>query len=68
VRTGGGALLREVEVFDLYAGEQLGEGKKSLALALEFRAADRTLTDEEVEAARGSILGELEKIGGTLRE
>jgi phenylalanyl-tRNA synthetase beta chain len=68
VRAGGGALLREVEVFDLYAGEQLGEGKKSLALALEFRAADRTLTDEEVEAARGSILGELEKIGGTLRE
>jgi phenylalanyl-tRNA synthetase beta chain len=68
VRAGGGALLREVDVFDLYAGEQLGEGKKSLALALEFRAADRTLTDEEVEAARGSILGELEKIGGTLRE
>jgi phenylalanyl-tRNA synthetase beta chain len=68
VRAGGGGLLREVEVFDLYAGEQLGEGKKSLALALEFRAADRTLTDEEVEAARGSILGELEKIGGTLRE
>ncbi|MCW2979425.1 MAG: phenylalanine--tRNA ligase subunit beta [Solirubrobacterales bacterium] len=68
VRAGGGELLRGVEVFDLYAGEQLGEGKKSLALALEFRAADRTLTDEEVEAARGSILGELEKIGGTLRE
>jgi phenylalanyl-tRNA synthetase beta chain len=68
VRAGGGGLLREVKVFDLYAGEQLGEGKKSLALALEFRAADRTLTDEEVEAARGSILGELEKIGGTLRE
>jgi phenylalanyl-tRNA synthetase beta chain len=68
VRTGGGELLREVEIFDLYAGEQLGEGKKSLALSLEFRAADRTLTDEEVEAARGSILGELEKIGGTLRE
>jgi phenylalanyl-tRNA synthetase beta chain len=68
VRAGGGELLRGVEVFDLYEGEQLGEGKKSLALALEFRAADRTLTDEEVEAARGSILAELEKIGGTLRE
>jgi phenylalanyl-tRNA synthetase beta chain len=68
VRAGGGELLRGVEVFDLYAGEQLGEGKKSLALALEFRAADRTLTDEEVEAVRGSILAELEKIGGTLRE
>ncbi len=68
VRAGGGELLRGVEVFDLYEGEQLGEGKKRLALALEFRAADRTLTDEEVEAARGSILAELEKIGGTLRE
>ena len=39
------------EVFDLYEGEQLGEGTKSLALRLEFRAADRTLTDEEVDAA-----------------
>jgi phenylalanyl-tRNA synthetase beta chain len=68
VLAGGGELLRAAEVFDLYEGAQLGEGKKSLALALEFRAADRTLTDEEVEAARGSILGELEKIGGTLRE
>jgi phenylalanyl-tRNA synthetase beta chain len=68
VRAGGGELLRGVEVFDLYAGDQIGEGKVSLALALEFRAADRTLTDEEVEAARGSILGELEKIGGALRE
>ncbi|HVW46676.1 MAG TPA: phenylalanine--tRNA ligase subunit beta [Solirubrobacterales bacterium] len=68
VRAGGGELLRDVRIFDLYAGEQLGEGRKSLALALEFRAADRTLTDEEVEAARGSILAELEKIGGTPRE
>ena len=39
------------EVFDLYEGEQLGEGRKSLALRLEFRAADRTLTDEEVAGA-----------------
>ena len=38
------------EVFDLYRGEQVGEGRKSLALRLEFRAADRTLTDEEVAA------------------
>ena len=40
------------EVFDLYEGEQLGEGRKSLALRLEFRAADRTLTDEEVAELR----------------
>jgi phenylalanyl-tRNA synthetase beta chain len=68
VLAGGGELLRAAEVFDLYAGEQLGEGKKSLALALEFRAADRTLTDEEVEAARASIRAELEQIGGGFRE
>ncbi|HTR75466.1 MAG TPA: phenylalanine--tRNA ligase subunit beta [Solirubrobacterales bacterium] len=68
VTAGGGELLRAAEVFDLYEGEQLGEGRKSLALALEFRAPDRTLTDEEVEAAREAIRAELEKIGGTLRE
>jgi phenylalanyl-tRNA synthetase beta chain len=68
VLAGGGELLRAADVFDLYAGEQLGEGKKSLALSLEFRAPDRTLTDEEVEAAREAIRVELEKIGGTLRE
>jgi len=67
VLAGGGELLRAAEVFDLYEGTQLGEGKKSLALALEFRAADRTLTDEEVDAARASIEGELTKIGGALR-
>ncbi len=50
VLAGGGELLRAAEVFDLYAGEQLGEGRKSLALRLEFRAEDRTLTDEEVAA------------------
>jgi phenylalanyl-tRNA synthetase beta chain len=68
VLAGGGELLRSAEVFDLYEGEQLGEGRKSLALALEFRAADRTLTDEEVEAARASIRAELEQIGGGFRE
>jgi phenylalanyl-tRNA synthetase beta chain len=67
VLAGGGDLLRAAEVFDLYEGTQLGEGKKSLALALEFRAPDRTLTDEEVDAARASIEAELTKIGGALR-
>ncbi|HWM55116.1 MAG TPA: phenylalanine--tRNA ligase subunit beta [Solirubrobacterales bacterium] len=68
VLAGGGELLRATEVFDLYEGEQLGAGRKSLALRLEFRAADRTLTDEEVAGLRGSIAAELEKIGGKLRE
>jgi phenylalanyl-tRNA synthetase beta chain len=64
---GGGELLRAAMVFDLYVGEQLGEGRKSLALNLEFRAPDRTLTDEEVAGLREQIEAKLGEIGGTLR-
>jgi len=49
---GAGELLESIRLFDLYTGEQIGEGKKSLAFALRFRAADRTLTEAEVSAAR----------------
>jgi phenylalanyl-tRNA synthetase beta chain len=63
----GGELLREARVFDRYEGEQVGEGSVSLALRLEFRAADRTLTDEEVAERRAAIATALEKIGGGLR-
>ncbi|HST69954.1 MAG TPA: phenylalanine--tRNA ligase subunit beta [Solirubrobacterales bacterium] len=68
VLAGGGEILRAAEVFDLYEGEQLGENRKSLALNLEFRAPDRTLTDEEVAGLRESIKAKLDEIGGTLRE
>jgi phenylalanyl-tRNA synthetase beta chain len=68
VAEAGGELLRSIAVFDLYRGEQVGEGKKSLALRLEFRAADRTLTDEEVGAIRERISAALsEQLGGSLR-
>jgi phenylalanyl-tRNA synthetase beta chain len=67
VRTGGGDLLAGARVFDLYRGEQAGEGNKSLALRLEFRAPDRTLTDEEVARRREAIERELGEIGGRLR-
>jgi phenylalanyl-tRNA synthetase beta chain len=67
VRTGGGDLLASMRVFDLYRGEQVGEGNKSLALRLEFRAPDRTLTDDEVAERRAAIEGELAGIGGRLR-
>jgi phenylalanyl-tRNA synthetase beta chain len=67
VMAGGGELLRAAEVFDLYEGEQLGEGRKSLALNLEFRADDRTLTDEEVAERRQAIEAKLDEIGGSLR-
>jgi phenylalanyl-tRNA synthetase beta chain len=67
VRSGGGELLDRLAVFDLYHGEQVGEGRKSLALRLEFRAPDRTLTDEEVAERRAAIERELARIGGRLR-
>jgi phenylalanyl-tRNA synthetase beta chain len=68
VLSGGGELLRSAQVFDLYRGEQAGEGRKSLALRLTFRAPDRTLTDEEVAELREQIRSKLTAIGGTLRE
>jgi phenylalanyl-tRNA synthetase beta chain len=68
VLAGGGKLLHAAEVFDLYEGEQVGAERKSLALNLEFRAPDRTLTDEEVAGLREAIKAELGGIGGSLRE
>ena len=55
VREGGGELLAAVRLFDVYRGEQVGEGNKSLALRLEFRSPDRTLTDDEVAERRAAI-------------
>ncbi len=68
VRQAGGALLRRAEVFDVYRGAQVGEGRASLALRLEFRAADRTLTDAEVAQRREKIVAALtEQLGAQLR-
>jgi phenylalanyl-tRNA synthetase beta chain len=67
VLAAGGELLRAAEVFDLYEGEQVGAGRKSLALKLEFRADDRTLTDEEVAAQRGKIIDGIRAKGGEIR-
>jgi phenylalanyl-tRNA synthetase beta chain len=68
VREAGGDLLRRAEVFDVYRGEQVGEGRVSLALALEFRAPDRTLTDDEVAERRAAIADALKReAGGELR-
>jgi len=56
LRRAGGALLEDVTVFDLYEGSQVGTGKKSLALRLSFRAADRTLSEAEVNRLREQML------------
>jgi phenylalanyl-tRNA synthetase beta chain len=68
VVAGAGELLRSATVFDLYRGKQVSEGRKSLALRLEFRAPDRTLTDAEVAERREAIKAALAEIGGSLRE
>jgi phenylalanyl-tRNA synthetase beta chain len=68
VREAGGALLADARVFDRYVGEQVGEGRISLALALTFRAPDRTLSDEDVEPLRRRIVAALhDRLGGELR-
>jgi phenylalanyl-tRNA synthetase beta chain len=68
IRQAGGELLANVQLFDLYRGEQLPSGKKSLAYALAFQAADRTLTDEEANRLRQKIVRRLEReIGAQLR-
>ena len=68
VLAGGGELLRSAEVFDLYRGDQVGEGARAWRFGFEFAAPDRTLTDEEVAERREAIEAEIEKLGGSLRE
>ena len=60
--------LREARVFDVYRGEQVGEGKKSVALALVFQSPERTLSDEDAAGLRERIVGALaERFGAELR-
>jgi phenylalanyl-tRNA synthetase beta chain len=67
-REAAGVELREARVFDVYRGEQVGEGRKSVALSLVFQAADRTLSDEDAARLRASIVEALaERFGAELR-
>jgi phenylalanyl-tRNA synthetase beta chain len=68
LRAGAGALLESIRLFDVYTGEQVGEGRKSLAYTLRFRAPDRTLTVEETTAARdAAVATAAERTGAALR-
>jgi phenylalanyl-tRNA synthetase beta chain len=68
MRTGGEAVT-DVRLFDVYRGDQIGRGKKSLAYSLTYQAEDRTLTDEEVAKLRDRIVKRLEKeVGAQLRD
>ncbi|MFC4533476.1 phenylalanine--tRNA ligase subunit beta [Sphaerisporangium dianthi] len=68
LREGAGELLESIRLFDVYTGSQAGEGNKSLAYTLRFRAADRTLTVEETTAARDAAVALAgERTGAQLR-
>ncbi len=59
--------LEKINIFDVYAGKGIPEGKKSVAFSLTFRASDRTLSDEDVNRVMSGIIEALEKFGAKLR-
>jgi phenylalanyl-tRNA synthetase beta chain len=68
IQEAAGAELRSVAPFDEYRGEQIGEGKRSLAFSVAFGSPERTLTDEDAAALRGKIVDALaERFGAVLR-
>ncbi|HVT65205.1 MAG TPA: phenylalanine--tRNA ligase subunit beta [Mycobacteriales bacterium] len=68
LRAGAGELLETIRLFDVYVGEQVGEGRKSMAYALRLRAPDRTLTVEEATAVRDAAVAEAaSRVGAELR-
>ncbi len=68
IRKAGGNLVEKVQLFDIYKGKQIPDGKKSIAYAIAYRA-DKTLTDKEVNKVHDKILRSLEyKLGATLRD
>ncbi|MFD2213718.1 phenylalanine--tRNA ligase subunit beta [Metabacillus endolithicus] len=68
IKEAGGKMLKDVAVFDLYEGDRLEEGKKSVAFSLRYFDPERTLTDEEVSKAHEKVLSAVEeKTGATLR-
>ncbi|MCA9874115.1 MAG: phenylalanine--tRNA ligase subunit beta, partial [Anaerolineales bacterium] len=69
IRRAGGFLLKDVELFDVYEGQQIGTGKKSLAYHLTFQSPSKTLTDKDVKKQRQRIVQQLERnLGARLRE
>ncbi len=69
IRSNGGKLLSNVLIFDVYAGKNIPEGKKSLAFSLIFSSSERTLTDEEVDSTINQIIKAVEsKFNAQLRK
>jgi phenylalanyl-tRNA synthetase beta chain len=67
IRAAGGELLRAVRLFDVYHGAPLADDERSLAYRLTFAAPERTLTEDEVEAAMRSVMAALVEAGGRIR-
>ncbi|MBE6763076.1 MAG: phenylalanine--tRNA ligase subunit beta [Ruminococcaceae bacterium] len=67
IRAGGGKLLEDVRLFDVYQGAQIEAGKKSVAYSLWFRSNEGTLSDADIEPALRKIFKKLEEIGCSLR-
>ncbi|MFT4127755.1 MAG: phenylalanine--tRNA ligase subunit beta [Gordonia sp. (in: high G+C Gram-positive bacteria)] len=68
LRVGAGELLESIELFDVFTGEQVGAGNKSLTFALRFRADDRTLTEDEASAVKlAAVAAAGERVGARLR-
>ena len=67
IRKAAGANLESIELFDVFTGEQVGEGKKSLAYAVVFRSPSKTLSAEDSDAIRKAIVAEAAEIGAQLR-
>ena len=62
-------LIADVQVFDVYQGERLGAGRKSIAIAVRLEPRQRTLTDADIEAVAAKIVAQVGKAtGGTLRD
>jgi phenylalanyl-tRNA synthetase beta chain len=69
IRRTAGKVVREVRLFDVYRGEKVGAGKKSLAYSLTYQASDKTLSDKDVAGLRAHILRKLEQeLGAKLRQ
>ncbi len=67
-REAAGPELRELRVFDVYRGEQVGAGRKSVAFSVAYQSPERTLTDEDAARLRDAIVAEIgRRFGGALR-
>ena len=67
IRDAAGSNLESIELFDVFTGDQVGKGKKSLAYAVVFRSPDKTLSAEDSDAIRQTIVAKAAELGAQLR-